>query len=74
MTYISWSNNFVFYLQDYLMNESYFQIMRQCDPNFDIKINVGQHLLNIFQDYLMDEHHGIMDQCDTKIDIIRCIT
>ena len=30
-------------------------------------------LLNIFQDYLMDEHHGIMDQCDTKMDIIRYI-
>ena len=22
---------------------SYFQIMRQCDPNFDLKINIGQH-------------------------------
>ena len=39
---IQWSN-FVLYLQDYLMNESYFQIMTLCDPNFDIKINIGQH-------------------------------
>ena len=22
---------------------SYFQIMRQCDPNFDLKVNIGQH-------------------------------
>ena len=43
MTYISWSDDFVLYLQDYLMNKAYFQIMRQCDLNFDIKINIGQH-------------------------------
>ena len=29
----------------YISNEwvSYFQIMRQCDPNFDLKVNISQH-------------------------------
>ena len=38
--YIPWSSDFVLYLQDCL---SYFQIMRQCDPNFDLKVNISQH-------------------------------
>ena len=89
---------------------SYFQIMRQCDPNFDLKINISQ------QDYVMDEQHSwyngsvwhkdwpqpvgqwpifygpvilhhilktiswrnvvllrIMDQCDSKIDLVKYI-
>ena len=54
--------------------------MRQCDPNLDLKINKGQHdifhglmiLLNIFKVIgWMNITVGIMDQCDTKIDLIK---
>ena len=42
------------------------------DPNFDLKINIGQHglmiLLNIFK---IIWWMNIMDQCDTKIDLIK---
>ena len=39
MSYILWSSDFVLYLQDYLMDlVSYFQLMRHCDQNFDLKI------------------------------------
>ena len=57
MTYISWSNDFVLYLEDYLMyvhhtlgvwismtrrlTSSYFGSMNQYKPTFDLKINVG---------------------------------
>ena len=58
---------------------SYFQIMRKCDPNFVLKINIGQHdlyfmviLLNSFKIILwMNIIISIMDQCDTKIDLIK---
>ena len=43
MTYISWSIDFALYLEDYLRHESYFQIMRKCDLNFDLKVNINQH-------------------------------
>ena len=44
VTYISWSSDFALRLKDYSMDDlSYFQIMRQDDPNFDLKINIGQH-------------------------------
>ena len=37
-------SDFALYLKDYLMDEChFFQIMRQFDPNFDFKINIGQH-------------------------------
>ena len=43
MTYISWSSDFALYLEDYLMYDvtSYFGIMGQYDPTYDLKINVG---------------------------------
>ena len=53
---------------------SYFQIMRQCDPNFDLKVNMSTWpifyglviLLNIFKIiWWMNIIVGIMDQCDT---------
>ena len=53
MTYISWSSDFVLYLQDYLMHESYFQIMRQFDPNFDLKVNTSEHDLYLFHGLLI---------------------
>ena len=43
MTYISWSTDFALYLEDCLMDESYFQIMIQCDTNFDLRRNIGQY-------------------------------
>ena len=46
---ISWSSDFVFYLKTFDAWMSYFQIMRQCDPNFDHKVNISQHDL-----YFMD--------------------
>ena len=61
---------------------SYFQ-MRQYDPNFHLKINIGQYdlhfrglviLLNIFNIIgWMNIIVGIMDQCDTEIDFIKYI-
>ena len=40
MTYISWSSDFALHLDDYLMYDvSYFGIMGQYDPTFDLKIN-----------------------------------
>ena len=39
----SWSTDFALYLKDYLMDESYFQIIRKCDPTLDLKVNIGQH-------------------------------
>ena len=63
---------------------SYFQIMRKCDPNLDLKINTDKYrstwpvfhglviLLNILKIvWLMNIINGIMDQCDTKIDLIK---
>ena len=52
---------------------SYFQKMRQCDPNFDLKVNITWPilhglviLLNIFKSiWWMNIIVGIMDQCDT---------
>ena len=38
MTYISWSSDFVLYLEDYLI--SYFGIISQHDLMYDLKINV----------------------------------
>ena len=57
---------------------SYFRKKRQGDPNFDLKINLGQPifhglviLLNIFKIiWCMNIMLGIMDQCGTKIDLI----
>ena len=47
MTYISRSNDFALYLEDYLvLCTSYFGIMNQYDPRFDLKINVG-HPVNL---------------------------
>ena len=45
---------------------SYFQTMRQCDPNFDLKVNIvnmtyilwSSDFASYLQDYLMDEHHS----------------
>ena len=45
---------------------SYFQIMRQCDPNFDLKVNMSKWpifhglviLLNIFKVIWLYEHHS----------------
>ena len=40
-TCISWPNDFALCLKDYLMDKCHiFQIMRQADPNFDLKINM----------------------------------
>ena len=62
---------------------SYFQIMRECDPNLDLKMNTGIWstwtifhglviFLNIFKIiWWMNIIIGIMDQCDTKIDLIK---
>ena len=58
---------------------SYFQIMRQCDPNFDLKVNMSIWpifhglviLLNIFQDYLMDEHHSWYNGLVWHIDLTK---
>ena len=43
MTYILWSSDFSFYLEDYLMYEHHyiFGIIIQYDLMFDLKINVG---------------------------------
>ena len=42
MTYISWSSDFALYLEDLFdACTSYFEIMNQYDPRFDLKINVG---------------------------------
>ena len=44
MTCISRSNDFVLYLEDYLMYDvctSYYGSMNQYDLTFDLKINVG---------------------------------
>ena len=58
---------------------SYFQIMRQFDPNFDLNKYRSTWpifhglviLLNIFKIiWLMNIIVGIMDQCDTEIDLI----
>ena len=50
VTYDSWSTDFALYLCDRLFDGwmSYFQTMRQCDPNFDFKINIniGQYDLH----------------------------
>ena len=42
MTYISWSSDFALYLgRLFDIRTPYFGIMSQCDPVFDLKINVG---------------------------------
>ena len=55
--------------------------MKQCDTNFDLKINIGQYdyifhglviLLNIFKIiWWMNIIVGMLDQCDTKIGLIK---
>ena len=63
---------------------SYFQIMRQGDPNFDLKITRSTSPLfhglviflissRLFGGRTSDIIVGIMDQCDTKIDLIKYI-
>ena len=69
MTYISWSSVFVISPRLFDAWVSYFQIMRQCDPNFDLKVNIYKStwpifhglviLLIIFNIILMDEHQWI---------------
>ena len=74
MTYISWSSDCLISPRLVGAWVSYFQIMRLCDPNFDLKVNIGQRdlyfMVNVtyiswssdfayyLQDYLMDEHHN----------------
>ena len=50
------------------------------DPNFDLKINIGQHdifyglviLLNVLKIiWWKNSIVGVMDQCDTQIDLIK---
>ena len=62
VTYISWSSDVALYLEDYLtiymlVNDLYF---------------VSMILLNILKDiWWMNIIYGLMDQCDTKIDLIK---
>ena len=66
MTFISWSSDFVISPRLFDAWVSYFQIMRQCDPNFDLKVNIShcglcfmvKWFAQYLQDYLMDEHHS----------------
>ena len=38
---------------------SYTEIMKQCVPNFDLKVNISEHDFAWYlQDYLMHEHHS----------------
>ena len=41
MTYILFSSDFAFYLEDFLMHEHYYWDMSQYDPKFYLKINIG---------------------------------
>ena len=44
MSYIPWSSDFALYLEDCLMYEQYYLgLLSQYDPNFDLKINIGQY-------------------------------
>ena len=61
--------------------------MRQCDPNFDLKINISQYvtqrltstsiygpviLLHVLKTiWWRNVVLGIMGQCDTKIDLVK---
>ena len=61
--------------QPLIRKHSYSQIMRQCDTNFDLKINIGQHglvILLIISKIIwwMNIIVDMLDQCDTKIDLI----
>ena len=81
MTYISWSTDFVLYLKDYLMDECFVldnetmwhelwlqNKYRSTWPVFHGLVI----LLNIFKIiWWMNIIVGILDQCDTKIDLIK---
>ena len=81
MTYISWSTDFVLYLKDFLMDECFVldnetmwhelwlqNKYRSTWPVFHGLVI----LLNIFKIiWWMNIIVGILDQCDTKIDLIK---
>ena len=50
--YISWSSDFVIYLEGYLMYEHHTLGLCQYDPTFDLKIHVGHcDLYFMFSDF-----------------------
>ena len=84
VTYISWSSDFAFWLKRLFVEwVSYFQIMRQVTQTLTSKYSSIWPtyifhglviLLNIFKIiWCINIIIGIMNQCDTKIDLIKYV-
>ena len=76
VTYISWSNYFALYLEDYLIYE--YNTLIHYEPMCDFKINVGHCVLYFMVQWFCliswnllsgwTSYFGIMSQCDTTFD------
>ena len=81
MTYISWSSDFAWYLQDYLMDEHHSWYNGSVwDIHWPYQVYVGQWpifygpaiLLHILKTiWWRNVVLGIMDHCDSKIDLVK---